>query len=596
MAIPRRQSGDQPIHSILGIRVGRVHAAPLLPQQRGSVVCTPRSAQRDGTVLMPFGLRVAASHVRAWARAAPLPLSRSSHLYLVAARFLATPTRAVLGLIVLTALLRLALAGLLGLGIDESYMVAAGRQFELGYVDHPPLSWWLTWSAVHLLGSESGVVVRIPFIALFGLSTWLMYRLGAVLFSAEAGLWAALAFNLAPVFGVSTATFVLPDGPLDCALLGFALCLVYAMSSARRGWWLAAGACGGMALLSKYTALLTLAGAGFYLLTHERWRMRVEPYVAALVAALLFTPVLIWNASNEWVSFAFQGSRALGVQFKPLALLSTLIAQSIYLLPWIWLPLMMAFAAALRRGPGDKPSWFLCCLGAPPIIAFSLISIWSRSRVLPHWAAPGYLMLFPLLGCAVAERIGRGDRRPLRWFVGTTAFVGIALAVLVSEVRWNWLPTLGEDRVLRNDPDLDLVDWTSLRNQLAQRNLLGPSAPPIAAVRWIDAGKLDYALGGLSEVICLCKDAHQYAITDPAARHGGEDVLIVAPRTTVEEIHAELGAAFASIDQLPPLVLLHAGQEALTVPLFLGHGLIWHEAHDGDAPSAEPEGPSKSPR
>jgi hypothetical protein len=44
----------------------------------------------------------------------------------------------------------------------------------------------------------------------------------------------------------------------------------------------------------------------------------------------------------------------------------------------------------------------LACLAAPPIVVFALISAWSSQRVLFHWAAPGYLMLFPLLGRFVA--------------------------------------------------------------------------------------------------------------------------------------------------------------------------------------------------
>ena len=72
----------------------------------------------------------------------------------------------------------LAFGAALGLGVDESYMVASGRVLSLGYYDHPPAAWWLSWGAAHLFGSEAPIVVRLPFIALFALSTWLMYRLG----------------------------------------------------------------------------------------------------------------------------------------------------------------------------------------------------------------------------------------------------------------------------------------------------------------------------------------------------------------------------------------------------------------------------------
>src|SRR5215218_7227700 len=132
-------------------------------------------------------------------------------------------SRSLAALILISTLLRIGFAATLGLGVDESYMVSAGRVVSLGYFDHPPASWWLSWGAARLFGSEAPVVVRLPFILLFALSTWLMARLGAAVASPRAGLWAAMLLNLSPVFGITTGSWVLPDGPLDCALLGAAL-------------------------------------------------------------------------------------------------------------------------------------------------------------------------------------------------------------------------------------------------------------------------------------------------------------------------------------------------------------------------------------
>ena len=52
---------------------------------------------------------------------------------------------------------RLLFAAALGLGIDESYMVAAGRKLQLSYFDHPPIAWWMAWGVAHLTGSESAL-------------------------------------------------------------------------------------------------------------------------------------------------------------------------------------------------------------------------------------------------------------------------------------------------------------------------------------------------------------------------------------------------------------------------------------------------------
>jgi 4-amino-4-deoxy-L-arabinose transferase-like glycosyltransferase len=467
----------------------------------------------------------------------------------------------------------------MGLGVDESYMVAAGRELRLGYYDHPPAAWWLTWGAQHLTGSSAALVVRMPFIVLFGLSTWLMYRLTAALYTPRAGLWAAVTMNLAPVFGVTTGGWVLPDGPLDCTLLGAAVCLVHALPGRGRSallWWLGAGLCAGLASFAKYSGLLVLAGAFLYLLTqrqHRAWLRRPEPYLAAALALLVFAPVLAWNAAHGWASFAFQGGRVAATRFRALAPLTTLGGEALFLLPWIWLPLMVGFVAGLRRGPSAWRGWLLCCLAALPILVFALVSAWSRQKVLFHWAAPGYLMLFPMLGAGVADRLARRDAATRVWLTATALIVCSGMAIVATEVRYNWLPKVIDDFPGGADPDLEAVDWTSVRTDLLQRGLLSRPGTLIAATNWRNAGKLGYALGPAVNVLCLNPDARQFGLEQDLEAVMGRDVLIVAPRQSARAVVEKLGGAFERIEPLPPAMMRHAKRPAMPVPLYLGHGL-----------------------
>ncbi len=245
-------------------------------------------------------------------------------------------------------------------------MVAAGRALRLGYFDHPPLAWWLSAGFARLAGSEAGWVVRLPFLALFACSTWLMFRLGEALFGARAGMWAAVALNLAPVFGIAAGGWVLPDGPLDFFLLAAALGFVRAVQGAGWRWWLLAGAAAGFSLLSKYSAALVLGGALAYLLTqpaHRAWLRRPQPYLAAALACAIFAPVLVWNARHGWVSFAFQGGRAGAEHFRPFGPLAVLGGEALFVLPWLWLPLMVGLARGFRAGPSAWRTWLPACLG-----------------------------------------------------------------------------------------------------------------------------------------------------------------------------------------------------------------------------------------
>jgi 4-amino-4-deoxy-L-arabinose transferase-like glycosyltransferase len=366
----------------------------------------------------------------------------------------------------------------------------------------------------------------------------------------------------------------LPDGPLDCALLAAALCLMRALERDALAWWLAAGLCAGLALFSKYSAVLTIAGAGLFLLSsraHRHCLARPGPWLAAAVACLVFSPVLIWNAGQGWASFAFQGQRAVGGHVRPFAPLVTLAGEALFVLPWIWLPMMAVFVAALRRGPGEWRAWLLCSLAAPPIIGFALISAWAGQRVLFHWAAPGYLMLFPLLGQAVAARIDRPVVR--RLLIGTAAFAVMAMAMIATQVRWEWLHPVMAAFASR-DPTIEAIDWTTLRDDLAARNLL--RAGTIVGVRnWRDAGKIAYALGPGVTTICLNSDCRQFGLADPASRFVGSDVLILAPDHP-DRVAAELGRSFASLAQLPDSAIRHAGRTLQPVAVFdARHLLTW---------------------
>jgi dolichyl-phosphate-mannose-protein mannosyltransferase len=506
-----------------------------------------------------------------------LRISLLPRLFRAAAAWLKTPAGGVAVLIIATLLARLALAAALGLGVDESYMVAAGRKLQLGYFDHPPIAWWMAWGAAHLTGNESPVIVRLPFIGLFAVTTFLMYRLTSVLFGPPAGFWAAVVLNLAPMFGISSAGWVLPDGPLLAALLGAAVCLVAALRSDRGaawGWWLATGLCAGLALCSKYSALLTIIGAFGYLATERvdrSWLTRPHPYAAGLTALAVFSPVVLWNAEHGWASFLFQAGRAEG-GFHPFGPITTLAGAAAFLLPWIWAPLVVCGFLALRRGPQDRERWLAVCLAAPPLIVFTAAAL--RGAVLFHWAAPGYLMLSPLLGDAIA-RNWPATRAVRVWLAGTAGFVLLGSSLFAAEVRFNCLPALIGDFRPGKDPSLDLVDWTSLKDDLTERGLLDRPNLVVAALRWSDAGKLDYALGGRLPIICIGPDARQYGLLSDRDEYAGADVLIVS-RAPFAKIVGQHWFLFDRIEPLAPLTVLHAGRPALRLNLFLGHRL--HEA------------------
>lgn len=481
----------------------------------------------------------------------------------------------ILRLIVGTTLIRLMFAATTGLGVDESYMVTAGRVLCLGYFDHPPTSWWLSWGAAHLLGTEAPWAVRLPFILLFAVSQVLVFRICCLVSDRRAGFWAVAALNLSPVFGVTAGSWVLPDGPLDAALLGAALCLLHALPATGQrgrywrglGWWAGSGVCAGAALFSKYSAVLTIGGAFLYVLAsrpHRHWLVRPEPYIGAALALVVFSPVLIWNATHGWASFAFQSDRALGLRFRPLMAVQTLAGEALFVLPWVWLPMMVLFVRGFQHDV-LWPRRLLVWLAAPPIVVFAVISAWSSQRVLYHWAAPGYLMMFPMLGDAIAQHADRAWIRRLVWTTATLVLA--AVTVIATQLQLDWLGgRLAE--VMQTDPTPEGVDWTSVRDDLRARGLL-PSGALVAALNWRDAGKIGYALGPNTTMLCLNADSRQFGFAHPLGQFAGRDVLVLAVGQT--------GPAtqwFQSAQALPRTSVRLDGRILQTVTVLQGTGLV----------------------
>ena len=85
-------------------------------------------------------------------------------------------------------------AATLGLGFDKSYTIVISRRLDLSYFDHPPLHQWIAHFAALALGE--GAATRLPFIALFAATGWLMFALTRRLFDPRAGLIALFALNL----------------------------------------------------------------------------------------------------------------------------------------------------------------------------------------------------------------------------------------------------------------------------------------------------------------------------------------------------------------------------------------------------------------
>jgi hypothetical protein len=489
------------------------------------------------------------------------------------------PSVQVLALICVFTILRLIEAAVMGLGTDESYTVAVSRDLHLSYFDHPPIHYWIVHFLSPLLGY--GRASRLPFILLFAGSTWLTFRLGRRLFGDRAGLWAAIALNLSGFFSVAAGDWVLPDGPLIFFLLAAANALADGgfadgePTPTPLRTWLWAGLWIGLAALSKYQAALFCVGIGLFLATDRRRRrdlLSPGPYLAAVLTLLLLTPVLVWNAQHHFASFAFQGGRGAPNKLHPTGPLEALGGQAALLLPWLFVPAVIAGWRAARAGPANRRTWFCLMLAAPAIMVFTLEPL-IGPKSLPHWSMPGWLFGFPLIGAWLATASEAGKAWPRRWAIISAAILIVVGGAALDEAAVGWLGPAFPKAFKKGDPTAEDIEWKGLRESLARQGLIRPGEF-IVAVKWNEAGKIDEALKGAEPVYVFSSDPREFAFRGDPVALVGHDALIIGRPDAIRGHLADVAGYFRSTAAARPIAIGRGGRDEIDLTVVRAHDLL----------------------
>ena len=411
------------------------------------------------------------------------------------------PRSVLTGLAALT-VLRLVIAQALPLGDDETFYWEWSRHLAVGYVDHPPMIAFLVWLATRLGGSTPLAIhaVAILMSLATSLALWVLAR--EVMGRDAAATAAVILFNLIPVFSAG-AVLAAPDGPLGPCWI---LTLLWVWRGAERTdaapdnhhsaapAWLAAGTWLGLALDSKYTAAILPASVALWLAlspSHRRWLSRPEPYYALAVAAALFTPVVWWNATHRWASFAFtvvdRPAWAEGGNFPVF-----LLFQFIYLAPLLFPALLWSLVVAARRGAGGEDQWlFLAAVSIPLIGGMFAASLLGHIK--GHWAAPAY-------ATAAIALAGLATERPWKMWPGT--WRGAAAAVLGSTalitIAVHAIPFVDTPLLPAGvDPTVDYYGWPQAAREItavAARDAHGPFF--VTSEQYQVIAQFDFATGG----------------------------------------------------------------------------------------------------
>lgn len=296
--------------------------------------------------------------------------------------------------------------------IDILENIVWGRHFQFGYDKNPYLGAWMGNAFYEWTGGGlwiNYVLSQVFVIAGF----WAVWRLARRLVSAPAALVSVLALAAINFYGIKATE--LCDDVMELGLWPLTICFFYRALTENHRWrdWLLTGLFAGMALMTKYYAVVLFLPMLLVLVTTAKGRAAWcrAPFYAGVVLAISL-PNLWWLVGNDmvavdyaltraslaegvssnWVEYVYQPwrafNRALGVVGIPLIFLALLFFphdktprtggavdrfNRTFLIWFVAGPFGITLLFALITGGSINYSWVIPCFPLLPLLTVFLM-------------------------------------------------------------------------------------------------------------------------------------------------------------------------------------------------------------------------------
>ncbi len=332
-------------------------------------------------------------------------------------------------------LLKLFYLGVPELLFEEAYYWNYAQHLDIGYLDHPLIVAWTIKAFTSLFGNVE-FAVRLGAFLYWFVTAYFTFKLTREIFNKTIAYCALVIVAILPAY-FSFGWFMTPDAPLTACWAAAIYYTYQSLIKYDKNAWLKLGIALGLGMSSKYTIALLAAAIVLFLMfdkTARKWLMRREPYLAALVALVLFSPVIIWNIQHDWLSFTFQSAGRLEsgnhfslprfisnllITLTPIGLLSVvaLIFSHEYFL--IKIKAINHTTKNFGKSHSDIGKYanrqylLLMWLSLFPVAIYAVLSLFKASKL--NWTGPCWLALIPFLALLVTQKPSISTPKLLAW-------------------------------------------------------------------------------------------------------------------------------------------------------------------------------------
>lgn len=442
---------------------------------------------------------------------------------------------------------------------DEAYYWQWSRHLDWGYYDNTPLMapvirLFTTIFGQTELGVRAGATVCSLIISVF------VYLLAKRLFGPAVAVVSVVLANVIPLFAAGSV--IMTQDPVQIAFWAAALYVVHRALTDRPywTWWIGAGVLAGLATQAKLNALALLAGVFLYLLlsptARERWLRRPEPYVAGLIALVIFAPFLWWNHTHQnafWIHAHAMASRGSGHD-GPKWVLRFLGDQALLLSPFVFLTYLYTLYDGARRGVKERDDAYLF-LWCPSLVAFmSTLVTALRSKVEGNWAVDAYFTGVIMIAVVLVRA---WQSRRMAGKIWASLSVTVALILAVVPLFPNLLYGAGiKFPNPRQDRTNELYGWRELATRITQERAAMGGDPFIFGINYRIPSEAAFYLSRQPQTYALFLNykASEYMFWENPDALKGRNAIFLND-TDNQDHFDDLRAVFTRVEPQPPLLI-----------------------------------------
>ncbi len=387
---------------------------------------------------------------------------------------------------------------------DELYYLANTDHPAWGYVDHPPLSIWLLDAWISVFG-DSWRMIRVLSALLGGAAMWAVLRLVRTMGGNLVAIWlAGLAFLFAPINLAYSSYYSM--NVIELVMWPLAMVLVInALRNPEDLWkWAGVGLVTGLGMMNKISMAWLAIGLIVFLLISPCRSLftRKGPYLAGIVALLLFLPFVLWNLSHEMAHLEF-AANASQYKYAGISRADFLTEQLLMEHPFIVIFLIGSLIYLLKPSIGWIQRF-------PVIVFFVTLSILLiKGQVKATYMAPAYAAVMASGAVWLSGATKGWQRGLLIVLAGLYVVSGLILLPLASPVlpeedfvAYNSRLGIGPGNQESKEEGLlpqffaDMHGWENFARSISEAYLSVPETEREHIVAWVnnygEAGAIDY--------------------------------------------------------------------------------------------------------